>query len=271
MVMRPDEYTFHRRFILALREPLRQEVLKQGLNPEKSTIGQLYELTNVIEEATRYNQGTCRTEGIGTIPSMTQRSVVLKPTALSQSVHKPMPATRLASQSNQHSHPVNIVWHEHRTVPAVPVTKNTPSRSGNMPRPPVTTGDRPLTHSNIVCYECGQTGLIKPNCPKLKGSGQVAAIHTEDVPNESRNMEINQEPSDEYHLVTTQSAEEPTDEWVEEPSQYKGDEADWKSDSGGTVLEPIKLLVFCQGSSIIFPCSISCSLICLCNKRQHSV
>ena len=42
MVMRPDEYTFHRRFISALQEPLRQEVLKQGLNPEKSTIGQLF-------------------------------------------------------------------------------------------------------------------------------------------------------------------------------------------------------------------------------------
>ena len=28
-------------------------------------------------------------------------------------------------------------------------------------------------------------------------------------------------------------------------------------------------LAYCQGSSIIFPCSISCSLICLCNKRQH--
>ena len=54
MVMRPDEYTFRRRFILALREPLRQEVLKQGLNPEKSSIGQLYELANAIEEAMRY-------------------------------------------------------------------------------------------------------------------------------------------------------------------------------------------------------------------------
>ena len=60
MVMQPDEYTFCRRFVLALQEPLRQEVLKQGLNPEKSTIGQLYKLANVIEEAMRYNQGTVR-------------------------------------------------------------------------------------------------------------------------------------------------------------------------------------------------------------------
>ena len=93
MVMRPDEYTFCRRFVSALRELLRQEVLKQGLNPEKSTIGQLYELANVmIEEATRYNQGTHRTEGIVMIPLTTQQSVVLKPLALNQSVHKLTPA-----------------------------------------------------------------------------------------------------------------------------------------------------------------------------------
>ena len=79
MVMRPDEYTFCRRFISALREPLRQEVLKQGLNPEKSTIGQLYKLANAIQEATRYNQGTRRTEGISVIPSTTQRPIVSKP------------------------------------------------------------------------------------------------------------------------------------------------------------------------------------------------
>ena len=112
-----------------------------------------------------------------------------------------------------------------------------------MSRPSVTTGDRPLTH-NVGCYECGQTGHIKPNYPKLKGSVQVAAIRTEDVPNEGRNMEVDQEPpdeyqeeekDDEYHPVTTQAVGEPTDEWVEESSPYNWDETDQKSDSGGTV------------------------------------
>ena len=91
MVMRPDEYTFRRRFISALREPLRQEILKQGLNPEKSTMSQLYELANAIEEATRYNQGTRRTEGISIIPSMTQRPIVSKPNTLNHSVRKLTP------------------------------------------------------------------------------------------------------------------------------------------------------------------------------------
>ena len=75
----------------------------QGLNPEKSTISQLYELANTIEEAMRYNQGTRRTEGIGTILSTTQQSVVSKPITLNQSVRKLTPVTHPALQPTQHS------------------------------------------------------------------------------------------------------------------------------------------------------------------------
>ena len=101
-----------------------------------------------------------------------------------------------------------------------------------MLRPPVVIGDCPSTHNNIVCYQCGQTGHIKPNCPKLKGSVWIAAIHTEDVPDEGRNMEIEQEAPDEYqgeeqddeYPATTQLVEETTDNWVGEPSPYNWDE-----------------------------------------------
>ena len=120
---------------------LYEEVLKQGLNPEKSTISQLYELANAIEEATRYNQGTCRTEGISIIPSTTQQLIVSKPIALNQSVCKPTPVTCLASQLTQHSRPVNVVRHEPRTALAVPTNKNTPYRGGNTSRPPVITSN----------------------------------------------------------------------------------------------------------------------------------
>ena len=90
-------------------------------------------------------------------------------------------------------------------------------------------GDRPPTHNNVVCYECGQTSHIKPNYPKLKGSVRIAAIRTEDVPDEGGNMEVEQETpneyqgeiqDDEYHPAATQSVEGATDNWVEEPSQY---------------------------------------------------
>ena len=58
MIIYPDAYTFRKQFVSALHELLCQEILKRGLSPEHSTIEQLYEASNAIEEATRYHQGT---------------------------------------------------------------------------------------------------------------------------------------------------------------------------------------------------------------------
>jgi hypothetical protein len=52
MIMQPDAYTFCKRFIVALRKPLRNEVLKRGFNAEFSTIEQLYETACMLEEVT---------------------------------------------------------------------------------------------------------------------------------------------------------------------------------------------------------------------------
>ena len=43
MIHLPDMSTFHKQFILALRDSLHNEVLKKGYNAEFSTIDQLYE------------------------------------------------------------------------------------------------------------------------------------------------------------------------------------------------------------------------------------
>ena len=64
MIMHPDAYRFRKRFVSALRKLLRQEILKQDLSPERSTIKQLYKASNAIEEATRYHQGTRRMDSI---------------------------------------------------------------------------------------------------------------------------------------------------------------------------------------------------------------
>jgi hypothetical protein len=52
MIMQPDAYTFRKRFVAALREPLQNEVLKRGFNAEFSTIEQLYKTACMLEEAT---------------------------------------------------------------------------------------------------------------------------------------------------------------------------------------------------------------------------
>ena len=55
MIHLPDVYTFHKWFVSALHDSLRNEVLKKGYNAKFSTIDQLYETARMIEEASCYN------------------------------------------------------------------------------------------------------------------------------------------------------------------------------------------------------------------------
>ena len=57
MIHLPDVYMFCKWFVSALRDLLRNEVLKKGYNAEFSTINQLYETAHMIEEAACYNHG----------------------------------------------------------------------------------------------------------------------------------------------------------------------------------------------------------------------
>ena len=57
MIHLPNVYTFRKQFVSALRDSLRNEVLKKGYNAKFSTINQLYETAHMIEEASCYNHG----------------------------------------------------------------------------------------------------------------------------------------------------------------------------------------------------------------------
>ena len=72
MIHLPNVYTFHKRFVSALRDSLRNEVLKKGYNAEFSTIDQLYETARMIEEASRYNHGMRCAENMHTAVSNTK-------------------------------------------------------------------------------------------------------------------------------------------------------------------------------------------------------
>ena len=75
MIHPPNVYTFRKRFVSALHDSLRNEVLKKGYNAEFSTIDQLYETAHMIEEASCYNHGMRWAENAHTAVSNT------KPTA----------------------------------------------------------------------------------------------------------------------------------------------------------------------------------------------
>ena len=68
-------YMFHKRFILALRDSLCNEVLKEGYNTEFSTIDRLYETACMIEEASHYNHGMQCAENAHTAVSNTKPAV----------------------------------------------------------------------------------------------------------------------------------------------------------------------------------------------------
>ena len=58
MVTPPDKYTMRWRFLVALRDPLRQEVLTRGYTTEFRTLEQLAEVATSIEDAMCYDMGT---------------------------------------------------------------------------------------------------------------------------------------------------------------------------------------------------------------------
>ena len=65
MVTPPDEYTMRRRFLAALRDPLRREVLTRGYTAEFHTLEQLAEVATSIEDAMRYDMGTWIVDALG--------------------------------------------------------------------------------------------------------------------------------------------------------------------------------------------------------------
>ena len=55
--------------------------------------------------------------------------------------------------------------------------------------PHVTSGmGAPSKEGELCCYECGQKGHIKPQCPKLKGKQQVARAQIKDLIQEDEEL-----------------------------------------------------------------------------------
>ena len=48
--------------------------------------------------------------------------------------------------------------------------------SSNTCKIPETTGKQPLKEGELKCYECGQKGHMRPQCPKLRNRHMVAVI-----------------------------------------------------------------------------------------------
>ena len=64
--------------------------------------------------------------------------------------------------------------------------------SNNTRKIPETTGKQPLKEGKLKCYECGQKGHMRPQCPKLR-SRCIAAVREDDSEEIAENIEGNLE------------------------------------------------------------------------------
>ena len=86
------------------------------------------------------------------------------------------------------------------------------------------TGTSGQANNNVVCYECGQAGHIKPNCPRLRDRQRVAGARIGEI------LEDTGEPSPDPPVINDDSPQVDTG-----PPERDGEErvaiADWASQS----------------------------------------
>ena len=104
------------------------------------------------------------------LSSVLNRVMVPMMTTLNQPVCRGPLMARTVPSSNQHSRPVNVGKSNDCMTMTTMGMKPTPRKGGSLTQPHTIINDCNPTHQYLVCYECGQTGHIKPNCPKIKGS-----------------------------------------------------------------------------------------------------
>ena len=70
------------------------------------------------------------------------------------------------------------------------VTQPIQRMSSNTRKIPETTGKQPSKEGKLKCYECGQKGHMRPQCPKLR-SRRIAAVREDDSEEIAKDIEGN--------------------------------------------------------------------------------
>ena len=147
MVQYPDDYSFRRRLIAALRPSLQKEVLHRGITPEFSSMQDILEKAKDIEDSSRYDIGS-------RMPVVTAHSSVHANQSMAKSSKwmievAPKGTTGKIRMNRQVAQPIR-------------------KTSSNTCKIPEMTGKQPSKEGKLKCYECGQKGHMQPQCPKLR-------------------------------------------------------------------------------------------------------
>ena len=145
MVQYPDRYSCRRWLIAALRPSLQKEVLRRGI----TSIEDILEKAKDIEDSSQYDIGLRNANDGNDVTTTAYKPAVR--------TSKPMfyPTYKIAGNTQRNHTPVSR-------------PQMTAKASDSRPHVASSTG-APPKEGELQCYECGQKGHIKPQCPKLKG------------------------------------------------------------------------------------------------------
>ena len=174
MVQYPDDYSFKRWLLSALRPSLQKEVLHRGITTEFSSIQEILEKSKAIKDSSWYD---------------IRSRIIQEEPVLQNSAYKPAP--RISKLMPNHNHKFRGFMNRSNKSVAGYKPPLQPKACSFHPHVPNITGtDIPLKEGELRCYECGQNGHIKPQCPKLKGKQRVARMQFEEVVEEDNQTDV---------------------------------------------------------------------------------
>ena len=185
------EYTMRWRFLAALRDPLRREVLTRGYTAEFHTLEQLAEVATSIEDAVHYDMGTLILDVLGSTNVAQQK---LGPHQAQAIITSRLQTSGLRLTTMASKGPPIM-----QTKPPAYKGVSCPQPSQRKPTefraaPGVAPG-----RAGPVCYRCGQPGHIQSDCPQLPERLHAAAARVEgkDKEKAATNAAVNTEPQEE--------------------------------------------------------------------------
>ena len=137
MVQYPDDYSFRRRLIAALRPSLQKEVLRRGITVEFSSMQDILEKVKDIKDSLRYD--------------IRSRMSV-------ETVHGSMHANQSMARSSKWMIEVAPKGTTGQIRTNRQVTQPIRKMSSNTCKIPETTGNQPSKEGELKCYKCGQKG-----------------------------------------------------------------------------------------------------------------
>ena len=119
------------------------------------------------------------------------------------------------------------------------VTQTIWKMSSNTRKIPETTGKQPSKKGQLKCYECGQKGHMRPQCPKLR-SRRIAAVREDNLEEIAENIEGNLKEDAEYSVSREEEISQKEEDNLNESSGEDKEMYSW-DELVGCIYAPYKV------------------------------